>query len=945
MAQKEAELSLQGNIKFMNMELVKHIDNRTLEAIKKVRHRPDYRQMVIDKIAALRRRANAPTPQSPPSQNSPTPSTSAQGASSDSSSCFLDFLQSLPAGPPTSPMHGQLQILANNAHEMGKEQISDHLNSLLTDYINANVKKHTGPRAPQIIAPTSKRKQRRMEYAMTQNNWRKHQGRCIKSILAGPDETRLPDKNIMSGFWRRVMTEHSLSTPGVDIERTQDLDGVWTPLTKAELLAKVPATSSSPGPDGISTAHLHQIGFDALMYLYNLILWTGIVPLPIRRAKTIFIPKTQTASRPEEYRPITVASLLIRHINAILAGRLVTGVSLDKRQRGFIKTDGCADNTTLLDLLIRQQHANFKSCAIAVLDVSKAFDSVSHNAIIDTLKSYGLPGDFVRYVRSIYSTGSTSLWGAGWSTEDFIPSRGVKQGDPLSPLFFNLVIDRLLHTLPDDVGANLGGSRVNCLAFADDLILCASTTRGLQLLLDKTADFLMSCGLTINADKSKTISIRGLGKEKKTLIQDTKFSIHGRPLPALSRVEKWKYLGIDFTPEGKTYLPPYQELSVRLERLTKAPLKPQQRLHALRTVVIPQLYHQVSLGNVRIGCLNKIDKITRHYVRRWTNLPNDVPVAYIHASIRDGGLGILAMRTLGPLLRMNRLANLELPGFEGEVEAISFIAKEIDMASRRLNMHNTNISTRKDMDQYWKTRLTGMCDGHGLREAGDVPNSHRWVREPTRLLSGHDFIMCLKTRINALPCLSRTSRGRPEKDRACRGGCQAQETNNHVLQQCHRTHAARIARHDSVVSYMARNLSNKSQKVWVESRYNTTIGLQKPDIVAIDKGVATILDVQVVTDSINTNQANRTKKIKYSNEPLHAKIREQNPEVKDIRVLPLTVNWRGVWSRDAASDLIAAKMIRKNELALISTRVLIGSYSCFKQFNRSTTTTIRAGIG
>lgn len=55
------------------------------------------------------------------------------------------------------------------------------------------------------------------------------------------------------------------------------------------------------------------------------------------------------------------------------------------------------------------------------------------------------------------------------------PTTGVKQGDPLSPLLFNLVIDRLLRSLPEEIGATLGEGQINAIAFADDLILLANT--------------------------------------------------------------------------------------------------------------------------------------------------------------------------------------------------------------------------------------------------------------------------------------------------------------------------------------------------------------------------------------------------------------------------------------------------------------------------------------
>lgn len=83
-----------------------------------------------------------------------------------------------------------------------------------------------------------------------------------------------------------------------------------------------------------------------------------------------------------------MSSIFLRHIHSILAKRLEARLTLYKRLSAFIKADGCADKATPIDLILRQQHQTHTSAYIASLDVSKAFDSVSHVAMFDTLKSY-----------------------------------------------------------------------------------------------------------------------------------------------------------------------------------------------------------------------------------------------------------------------------------------------------------------------------------------------------------------------------------------------------------------------------------------------------------------------------------------------------------------------------------------------------------------------------
>lgn len=69
------------------------------------------------------------------------------------------------------------------------------------------------------------------------------------------------------------------------------------------------------------------------------------------------------------------------------------------------------------------------------------------------------------------------------------PRYGVKQGDPLSQLLVNFIIDELLKIIPLEIWAEVDGIKINVLAFADDLVLVASTLAGLQSLIDIAAKF------------------------------------------------------------------------------------------------------------------------------------------------------------------------------------------------------------------------------------------------------------------------------------------------------------------------------------------------------------------------------------------------------------------------------------------------------------------------
>ena len=173
-------------------------------------------------------------------------------------------------------------------------------------------------------------------------------------------------------------------------------------------------------------------------------------------------------------------------------------------------------------------------------------------------------------------------------------------------------MDRLLKTLPEEVGADIDEVKVGAAAFADDLVL----TPGLQQLLNSAAGFLASCGMSVNTGKSFTVSIGTVPQQKKTTVDQGTFLLGGQKLVAKKRTEHWKYLGVQFTPEGRMRFDPTTMLSNALPKISKAPLKPQQRLFALRVYLLPRLYHATSLGTIRVGTLKKCDRMIRSVVRR-----------------------------------------------------------------------------------------------------------------------------------------------------------------------------------------------------------------------------------------------------------------------------------------------------------------------------------------
>ncbi|CAL7932986.1 unnamed protein product [Xylocopa violacea] len=288
---------------------------------------------------------------------------------------------------------------------------------------------------------------------------------------------------------------------------------------------------------------------------------------------------------------------------------------------------------------------------------------------------------------------------------------------------------QLLRSIPKEIGVDVSGEHHNALAFADDLVLVASTPQGLQQTLDLTTDYLAQCGLAINTGKSFTVAIRNVPHLKKSVVDSkVRFRCAGALLPAMRREDEWKYLGVPFTPEGRVTCNPEQQLQEAIAKLSRAALKPQQRLFALRVMVLPSLYHVLTLGSTNLSRLKKVDNLVRGAARKWLALPHDVVNAYFHANAKDGGLSIPSMRWLMPLRRKERLEALA----KGGPEPLSFLAQEIEKARRRLKDGRLELDHRDRIEKRWANLLHSSVDGKALSESRKVLMQNQWVLEGTR---------------------------------------------------------------------------------------------------------------------------------------------------------------------------------------------------------------------
>jgi hypothetical protein len=124
---------------------------------------------------------------------------------------------------------------------------------------------------------------------------------------------------------------------------------------------------------------------------------------------------------------------------------------IDERQIGFRKGARTTDHTFVIKTLFNKycQHGNTPMYA-CFIDFQKAFDSVWHEALLIKLLRNGIGGLFYKIIKSMYLTACSCVKDKNGLSKSFPIGRGVKQGDVLSPLIFNMYLNDLIPDLNSD---------------------------------------------------------------------------------------------------------------------------------------------------------------------------------------------------------------------------------------------------------------------------------------------------------------------------------------------------------------------------------------------------------------------------------------------------------------------------------------------------------------
>jgi hypothetical protein len=143
-----------------------------------------------------------------------------------------------------------------------------------------------------------------------------------------------------------------------------------------------------------------------------------------------------------------------------------------------------------------------------------AFPSTYHKQLVRTLEFMGLPSDFITLISNLYNGASTEFVTPHGLTSPVEIRRGTLQGDPLSPLLFDLMVEPLIrwfNTADKEYDIASCGLKLASKWYADDGTLVTNSATDMISMLDIVQQFSVLSGIHLNVDKCKiTAYIHGL---------------------------------------------------------------------------------------------------------------------------------------------------------------------------------------------------------------------------------------------------------------------------------------------------------------------------------------------------------------------------------------------------------------------------------------------------
>lgn len=413
----------------------------------------------------------------------------------------------------------------------------------------------------------------------------------------------------------------------------------------------------SPGPDGFNNFFFMKYWYvvgkdvvDAVIEFFE----NGSMLKQINNTIIALIPKIKNPTCLKDFRPISCCSTVYKIISKILANRLKKLLPdyIHEAQGAFIPGRSISDNIFLAQELLQGYHLEKGAPRVTVkVDILKAYDTLRWDFLWDVFEIMGFPRKFVSWIKACITTPSFSVSINGGLHGFFHSSRGLRQGDPMSPYLFVLCMNVLSNIMMNKTKDKAfqyhwrcSRTKITHLSFADDLLLFAHGDRkSCKVIHEVLLLFSRLSRLEPSVDKS-TVCISGVTRREADFLASI-FGFSRGVLP-------FRYLGVPLitTALRRTEcLPLLEYVKNKIEHWVNKLLSFAGRLQLINAVLASSLVFWCSHFVLPCSIYKDLERYIRNFL--WSGSYNNhskAKVAWedVCKPKKEGGLGIRKLQEM-----------------------------------------------------------------------------------------------------------------------------------------------------------------------------------------------------------------------------------------------------------------------------------------------------------